>query len=435
MAHNYRACWLARSAIPRHLIRRPVSLSHSHIRHLTQGVVQQYLPSSQPDFTDSQRTVREAIAKLCEKFPDEYWLSVDNEKRWPVEFTEAVAQDGWLGICMPSEYGGSELGIAEATAMLQTIAESGGGYTATSSIHMNIFGLAPVVRYGTKEQKDRWLPPLIAGEETACFGVTEPNTGLDTLKLQSFARRSADGRSYTLSGSKIWTSTAQRAKKILILVRTTPLEEVKKASQGLSMFYTDLDRRVVDVKEISKMGRHAIDTNTLHFDNWEVPASDLIGEEGNGFKMILHGMNAERILLSGEAIGLGFAALRRATRYAGERVVFGRPIGKNQAIQHPLAQSWIELEAARLMLYQAARMYDEGLETGEYANAAKYAAGETAFRACERAVMSHGGMGYAKEYHVERYLREVIIPRIAPVSREMCLNYIGERVLGLPRSY
>ena len=298
---------------------------------------------------------------------------------------------------------------------------------------MNIFGLEPVRKFGTEEQKQRMLVPLIEGKERACFGVTEPNTGLDTLRLQSRAVR--DGGGYRLSGQKIWISTAQVAEKILILVRTTPLEKVKKPSHGLSLFYTDMNREQVDVQEIPKMGRAAVDSNTLFFDGWKVPKQDLIGEEGNGFKMIMQGMNAERILIAAEALGIGFAAVRRAALYACERKVFGRPIGQNQAIQHPLAESWMELEAARLVIYQAARMYDAGVETGEYANAAKYLAAEAAFRACERAVMAHGGMGYAKEYHVERYLREIMIPRIAPVSREMIKNYIGERVLGLPRSY
>ncbi|OAL26287.1 hypothetical protein AYO20_10164 [Fonsecaea nubica] len=393
----------------------------------------EYLQLHDPDLTDSQRTVREAISKVCSKFGDDYWLAVDREHRFPTEFQQAVAKDGWLGICMPSEYGGSDLGIAEAAIMVQTIAESGAAYAGASAVHMNIFGLEPVRKFGTEEQKKRMLVPLIEGREKACFGVTEPNTGLDTLRLQSRAVR--DGEYYRLSGQKIWISTAQVAEKILILVRTTPLEEVKKASQGLSLFYTDLDRKQVDVQEIPKMGRAAVDSNSLFFDGWKVPKEDLIGEEGNGFKMIMHGMNAERILIAAEALGTGFAALRRAALYAGERIVFGRAIGQNQAIQHPLAESWMELEAARLMIYQAARMYDAGYEAGEYANAAKYLAAEAAFRACERAVMTHGGMGYAKEYHVERYLREIMIPRLAPVSREMIKNYIGERVLGLPRSY
>ena len=377
--------------------------------------------------------VRQAISKICSKYPDEYWLEKDNKHEFPLDLHRDLANDGWLGICMPQEYGGSELGISEATVMMQTISESGGGMTGASSVHMNIFGLEPVVKFGTPEQKKRMLPPLIQGKEKACFGVTEPNTGLDTLKLQSSAQKKGD--KYILNGTKIWTSTAQIAEKILILVRTTPLEKVTKATQGLSLFYTNLDRSAVQVTEIPKLGRAAVDSNVIFFENWKVPAEDLIGAEGNGFKQIMHGMNAERVLVGAEALGLGYAALRRASIYSQERSVFGRPIGKNQAIQHPLAESWMKLEAARLMLYLAARMYDDGHESGEYANAGKYLAAEAAFEACERAVLTHGGMGYAKEYHVERYFREAMLPRIAPVSREMIFNYIGERVLGLARSY
>lgn len=336
----------------------------------------EYLPNY-PDYTDSQSTVREAISKICSAFPESYWLDIDNKARWPSEFQEAIAQAGWLGIMMPSEYGGSELGLAEATIMMQTIAESGGGYTASSCVHMNIFGLAPVVKYGNEEQKERFLKPLVEGKERACFAVTEPNTGLDTLKLQSLATKNGDH--YVLKGSKIWTSTAQVAEKILILVRTTPLEDVKKPSEGLTLFYTDLDREQVSVTEIKKMGRAAVDTNSLYFDGWKVPAADRIGAEGDGFKLILHGMNAERILLSGEAVGIGYAALRHASKYARERVVFGRPIGQNQAIQHPLARAWCQLESTRLMIMQAAKMWDEGFASGEYANAVKYLAGENAF--------------------------------------------------------
>jgi alkylation response protein AidB-like acyl-CoA dehydrogenase len=383
--------------------------------------------------TESQRTVREAVAKICSKYPDEYWAKKDENHEFPLDLHRDLARDGWLGICMPQEYGGSELGISEAAVMMQTITESGAGMNGASSVHMNIFGLEPVVKFGTKEQKERWLVPLIKGEERACFGVTEPNSGLDTLKLQSFARR--DGDNYFLKGSKVWISTAKSAHKILILVRTTPLDKVSTPSQGLSLFYTDMDRGQVEVTEIPKMGRAAIDSNMLFFDGWKVPATDLLGEEGNGFKMIMHGMNAERVLLGAEALGLGYASLIRATQYAKDRVVFGRPIGKNQGIQHPLADSWMKLEAAKLVVYQAARMYDEGYSSGEYANAGKFLAADAAFEACERAVLVHGGMGYAKEYHVERYFREAMLPRIAPVSREMIYNYISERVLGLPRSY
>lgn len=404
------------------------------VRHLHARATE-YLQNLDPDLTDSQREVREAISKIVSQYPDKYWADLEAKKEFPLDIHKALARDGWLGICMPTDYGGSSLGIAEAAIMMQTISESGAGMTGCSAVHMNIFGLEPVVKYGTEEQRQRFLTPLIAGDERACFGVTEPNTGLDTLKLQSTATISSDGQSYTLKGQKIWTSTAQQAEKILILVRTTPLDKVKKASHGLTLFYTDLDRSKVEVTEIPKMGRAAVDTNSLFFDDWRVPIEDRIGDEGNGFKLIMHGMNAERILIGAEALGLGYAALRRAAVYAGERHVFGKPIGQNQAIQHPLADSWMQLEAARLMIYQAAKMYDAGYETGEYANAAKYLAAEAAFTACERAVMAHGGMGYAKEYHVERYMREVFIPRIAPVSKEMICNYIGERVLGLPRSY
>lgn len=393
----------------------------------------EYLQNQDPDLTESQRTVREAIAKICSKFPDEYWARADETHQFPTELYDALAQQGWLGVCLPQQYGGSELGISEAAVMMQTISESGAGMTGASSVHMNIFGLEPVAKFGSDEQKQRWLTPLIAGRERACFGVTEPNTGLDTLKLQSTARRV--GNEYVLSGQKIWISTAQRADKILILVRTTPLDQVQKPSQGLSLFYTDLQVPQVEITEIPKMGRAAVDTNTLFFDDWHVPVADRVGEENEGFRMILHGMNAERILIGAEALGLGFAALRRAALYAGERQVFGRAIGKNQGVQHPLAESWMKLEAARLITYQAARLYDEGYTGGEYANAGKYLAAKAAFEACERSILAHGGMGYAKEYHVERYLREVLIPRIAPVSREMIFNYIGERVLGLPKSY
>ena len=409
------------------------STSTTQARHIHRGI--EFLQNHDPDLTESQREVREAIGKVCSRFDDQYWATAEKEHRFPVEFQQAIAKDGWLGICMPSEYGGSDLGIAEAATMMQTISESGGAYAACSSVHMNIFGLEPVRKFGTEEQKKRMLTPLIAGTERSCFGVTEPNTGLDTLKLQSRAVKSSDGSSYTLSGSKIWTSTAQVAEKILILVRTTPLEEVKKRSQGLSLFYTDLNRSAVQVTEIPKMGRAAVDSNVLFFEDWVVPADDLIGAEGDGFKQIMVGMNAERVLIAAEALGLGFAALRRAGLYASERHVFGRAIGQNQAIQHPLAQSWMELEAARLMNNQAAKLYDEGYEAGEYANAAKYLAAEAAYTACERAVLTHGGMGYAKEYHVERYFRESMIPRLAPVSREMIFSYIAERVLGCPRSY
>jgi len=317
--------------------------------------------------------------------------------------------------------------------MMQAVAESGAAMSGASAVHINIFGLQPVVVFGTDEQKRRMLPPLIAGKDKACFAVTEPDAGLDTTALKVRAERRGDH--YVLSGQKIWISTAQVANKILILARTTPLDRIKRRTEGLSLFYTDLDRSKVAVRVIAKMGRHAVDSNEMFFDGMAIPAADLIGEEGQGFRSILHGMNPERILMGAEAVGIGRAALARAAKYARERVVFRRPIGQNQGIAHPLARCWMELEAANLMVMKAAALYDRNMECGAEANAAKYLAGEAAFRACETAVMTHGGMGYSKEFHVERYLREVMIPRIAPITPHMILNFIAEKVLGLPKSY
>jgi acyl-CoA dehydrogenase len=305
--------------------------------------------------------------------------------------------------------------------------------SGASAVHMNIFGLNPVQVFGTEEQKRRFLPPLIAGTDKACFAVTEPDSGLDTASLKT--RAVWDGENYLISGRKIWISTAQVTNKMLIIARTTPLQEVAKPTDGLSLFYTDLDRGKIEVREIEKMGRKAVDSNMLFIDGLRVPRQDLIGDEGKGFQYLLHGLNPERILIAAEAVGLGQAALRRATQYAKERVVFGRPIGKNQAIQHPLAKCWMQLEAASLMVYKAASLYDAGKPCGAEANSAKYLAAEAAFEACQTAIATHGGMGYAKEYHVERYLRECMIPRLAPVSPQLILCYVAEKVLDLPKSY
>lgn len=383
--------------------------------------------------TPEQEAIRTAIAKVCAAFNLEYWLQKDRAGGFPHDFHAALARDGWLGIAMPVEYGGAGLGIVEAALMMQTITASGAGMSGASAVHMNIFSLNPVVVFGTDAQKKRWLPALIAGRDRACFGVTEPDTGLDTTHLKTRAVR--DGDAYVVSGRKIWTSTAQVANKILLLTRTTPIEQAGKPTQGLTLFYTDLDRKAVEVREIEKMGRSAVDSNLLFIDNLRVPAADRVGEEGRGFEYILHGFNPERILVAAEAVGLGRAALARAAEYAKTRIVFGRPIGRNQAIQHPLARCWMELEAANLMVFRAASLYDAGKPCGAEANAAKYLAGEAGYRACEAAVMAHGGMGYAKEYHVERFLREALIPRITPVSPELILCFVAEKVLGLPKSY
>jgi acyl-CoA dehydrogenase len=377
--------------------------------------------------------VRVAIEKICARFGDDYWLKRDSDGEFPHEFHRALAADGWLGVCIPESYGGSGLGISEAAVMMQTIAASGAGFSGASAVHMNIFGLNPVVVYGTDEQKRRMLPPIVSGKEKACFAVTEPNAGLDTAKLQTRAERRGDR--YVVNGAKIWISTAQVADRMLVLTRTTPAEQVRKPTDGLSLFFTALDRRFVEVREIEKMGRKAVDSNQVFIDNLEVPVEDRIGEEGQGFASIIDGFNPERILVAVEAIGLGRAALTRAATYARERVVFGRPIGKNQAIQHPLAECWMELEAAELVAMKAAWQYDNGMPCGPAANAAKYLGAEAGFKACQTAVMTHGGYGYAKEFHVERYLRESMIARIAPVTPHLILCFIAERVLGLPKSY
>ena len=384
-------------------------------------------------WTPEQEAIRAAIFQVCKPFDAAYWLERDRQGGFPLDFHKAIADAGWLGVCMPEAYGGSGLGILEAAIMVQAISESGAGMSGVSAIHMNIFGLNPVVVFGTEEQKRRILPPLIAGKEKACFAVTEPNTGLNTTQLKTFAKKTADG--YVINGRKVWISTAQVTEKMLLLARTTPLEEVKNPTDGLSLFYTDLDRRYVDVKEIEKLGRKAVDSNELFIDNLPVRQEDLIGEEGLGFRAILHGMNPERALAAAAAVGLGRVALKRAADYAGERVVFNRPIGKNQGVQHPLAKCWMELEAANLMVMNAAWRYDQGLPCGAESNAAKYLAGEAGFSACEAAVLTHGGFGYAKEYHVERYFRESMLLRIAPISIQLIMCYIAEKVLGLPKSY
>ncbi|RTE81892.1 hypothetical protein BHE90_003600 [Fusarium euwallaceae] len=395
-------------------------------------------------FTDNQLMVREAVGQVCSEFPNTYWQEHDQEEKDPKEFHAALAKDGWLGIALPESLGGSGLGISEATMMMQTITESGAGMAGAQSIHANVYATQPLAKFGSQEQLETTIPNIVSGKWRVCFGVTEPNAGLDTLRLGTTAKKNSDG-SYSVTGQKIWITCAQVASKMILLARTTPLEEVKKPSEGLSLFSIDLNRDQpgLDLRKIKKMGGRAVDANEVFFDNYQIPANSLIGEEGKGFKMILHGMNAERCLLAGEALGLGYAALKKASEYARERVVFKRQIGMNQAIAHPLADAYMKLEGAKLATYHAARLYDQSKtdssirqdEVGVAANSAKYMAAEAAFTACERAVLTHGGMGYAMEYDVERWFRECLVPRIAPISREMILNFISERVLQLPRSY
>ena len=436
-----------RRFIPR-LRPRPLSSSPFNSLPRFSTTTPRHLLTPTSGLTETQLTVRDAITQLCARFPSSYWRARDQTEQDPSDFHAALARDGWLGIALPESLGGAGLGIAEATVMMQTIAESGAGMAGAQAVHANVYATQPLARFGTAEQLGSTIPNIISGKWRVCFGVTEPNAGLDTLRLSTAAVRQPDG-SYRVTGQKIWITCAQVAARMILLARTTPLEAVTKPSEGLSLFCIPLDRTHpgLDLRRIKKMGGRAVDANEVFFDNYPIPADALIGAEGHGFKIILHGMNAERCLLAGEALGLGYAALSKAAAYARERRVFNRPIGQNQGIAHPLADAYMSLEAARLATYHAARLYDESKadggqsrtiapeEVGVACNTAKYLAAEAAFKACERAVLTHGGMGYAVEYDVERYFRECLVPRIAPVSREMVLNYIGERVLGLPRSY
>ena len=383
--------------------------------------------------TQEQKFISDTVSKLMEEFDDKYWLTCDTEGNFPHEFYKKIASGGWLGIAMPKEYGGSGLGISEASTLMRTISETGGGMTAASAIHINIFGPHPIVVFGTPEQKKKWLPPLIKGQEKCCFGITEPSAGLDTGMIKTSAK--LQGTTYIINGQKIWTSTAQVADKIMLLARTSPFQQHKKRTDGLTLFYTDLNRSAIKIRDIKKMGRSAVDSNELFIDGLEVPTEHRIGEEDKGFGYLIDSLNPERILIAAEAIGIGIAALNRAVSYAKERIVFDRPIGLNQSIQHPLAENWIDLEAATLLTAKAAFQYDNGLPSGGLANAAKYFSAEAGYRAACNAVTTLGGMGYAKEYHVERLLRESFIPKLAPVSSQMILNYIAEKILYLPKSY
>ena len=383
--------------------------------------------------TPEQEAVEAAVTRIAQDFGDDYWSACDEDARFPEEFHKAFAEAGFLGITMPVELGGAGLGVTEAAIMMHAVGRGGGGYAAASSLHLNIFGPHAIVVHGSEEQKRRMLVPLIEGREKACFGVTEPNAGLDTASIETFARRTNDG--YIVRGRKIWTTTAQEADRILLLARTARKEDGKRPTDGMTLFYTALDRSKVEVRRIPKMGRAAVDSNTVFIDDLFVPDEDRIGEEGKGFRYLLDSLNPERILIAAEAIGLGRDALRRAANYARERVVFGRPIGQNQGVQHPLAEAWAYLESAWWMTLRAASLYDAKKPCGAEANAAKLLGARASFEACKTAIMTHGGMGYAKEYQVERLFRESMLPIIAPVTEQMILSYIAENVLGLPKSY
>ncbi len=383
--------------------------------------------------TDDQRAIADAVKRICANFTDEYWSHKDTAGEFPHEFHAAMAADGWLGITMPEELGGANLGVTEAAIMMNTVASSGGAAAAMSTLQINLFAPHPIVVLGTPEQKERMLRPLIRGSEKTCFGVTEPDAGLNTTQIKTFARKVQGG--YQVTGSKIWTSTAQEADNILLLTRTTPLDSVSKPTDGMTIFFTKLNRQKIEVRRIPKMGRAAVDSNAIFIEDLFIPEEDRIGEEGKGFHYLLHSLNPERIIVAAGAIGIAQDALRRATAYAKDRVVFGRPIGQNQSIQHPLAENWCAIEAAWLMTMKAANLYDSKQPCGSYANAAKFLGGRVAFQAATQAVLTHGGMGYAKEYQVERLFRESILQRLAPITEQLILSFIAEKELGLPKSY
>ena len=383
--------------------------------------------------SDDHRAIRENVRAVVRSFSDDYWLKHDDNAEFPREFHQAMADAGWLGITLPEKYGGAGLGVTEAAIMMHEVASHGGGMAAASTVHINLFGPHPILVFGNDEQRERWLPPLVAGKDQVSFGVTEPDAGLNTTQIKTFAQKVDGG--YLVKGEKVWTSTAQVASKILLLTRTTKFEECKKPTEGITLFYTDFDRSKIDVQLIHKMGRAAVDSNSIYIDGLFIPDADRIGEEGKGFSYILHSLNPERILIAAEAIAIGQDALRRATKYAQERVVFNRPIGKNQSIQHPLAERWMALEAAWAMTMKAAWLYDTEQPCGAEANAAKFLGARAGYDSALQAVLTFGGFGYAKEYHVERLLREVTINRIAPITEQLILSFIAEKVLDLPRSY
>lgn len=383
--------------------------------------------------SEQQLELRAAIEKVCARYDLAYWRDCDASERYPEEFYREMVAGGWVGLTLPVEHGGAGLGITEAAIVMQAIVESGAGMTGASTIHSYVFAPNAIVVHGTPEQKERMLTPLIKGEERACFAITEPNSGLDTGRLRTRAERRGDH--YVMTGEKVWPTAASIAHRMLIIARTKPVEECRRPIDGLSLFYTRIDPDTVRTQKIAKLGRNAVESCQIFIDGLRVPEEDRIGEEGKGFYYLLDGLNPERILVAAEAIGLGRVALQRATAYAKERIIFDRPIGKNQGVQHPLAECWMHLEAADLMMLKAGTLYDAGKPCGAEANSAKYLAAEAGYRACEQAVMTHGGYGYAREFDVERYFREVMIPRLAPVSRELVLCYVAERVLGLPKSY
>ena len=385
------------------------------------------------ELTDEQVLIKESVAKLCADFPDDYWSQKDRDHEFPWTFYDAMAEAGWLGIAIPEAYGGSGRGITEASLVLEQVASSGAAMNGATPLHLSIFGMHPVVKYGSEEMKQKYLPEVASGNLHVAFGVTEPDAGTDTTSITTAARR--EGDHYIVKGRKVWTTKALQSQRVLLLVRTTAKDQVAKRTEGLTLLLAELQRDEVSISAIDKVGRNAVATCEVVYDDLPVHVTDRVGEEGKGFRYILDGLNAERILIAAEALGIGRAALRRAVDYANERVVFGRPIGKNQGVAFPLAEARMRLDAAELMIRKASWMIDEGLPCGDLANMAKWLAADAGYFAADQAMQTHGGFGYATEYHVERYWREARLMRIAPISQEMVQNFVSEHVLGLPKSY
>ena len=387
------------------------------------------------DFFESEdlKLIREAVTRICRDFPDDYWEAHDREGKYPQDFYDAMATAGWIGIAIPESYGGAGKGVQEAAVVLEQVAASGAAMNGATPLHLSMFGMHPVIKHGSEAMKSRYLPDVASGKLQVAFGVTEPNAGSDTTSIETSARR--EGGNYVVKGRKVWTTKAIEAERVLLLVRTQSKDSVARKTEGMTLLFAELNNPEVSISPIPKLGRNAVRTCEVVYDELLVSEADRVGEEGQGFRYLLDGLNAERILIAAEAVGIGRAALRRAVNYANERIVFGRPIGQNQGIAFPLAKARTRLDAAELMVQKAAWKLDQGLPCGTEANMAKWLAAEAGFFAADAAIQTHGGFGYAREYHVERYWREARLMKLAPISQEMILNFISEHELGLPRSY
>ena len=382
---------------------------------------------------EDEREIRSSLRKVLSGFPDEYWMRHDMDHEFAWDFFHAMAEAGWLGICIPEAYGGGGAGVQEAALLLEEVTGNGGALNAGTTVQVSLFGLEPIVKHGSEEQKQRFLRPAAEGKLQVSFGITEPDAGTDTTSITTVAEKVPGG--YRVNGRKVFISRAEQAERLLLITRTAPRDAGPKPTDGMTLFLAPMDREHIQVQPIPKLGRNTVSTNMLFIDDLFIPDEDLIGEEGKGFKYLLAGLNAERIIVAGGCLGMGRAALRRAADYVKERRVFGRPIGMNQGVQFPLADSMAKLDAVELLIRKAAWMYDNGMPCGKEANEAKYLASTWAFEACDRAMQVHGGYGYTSEYHVERYWRESRVQRIAPISNELILAYLAEKVMGLPRSY